>query len=218
MANTNVKTLTAVELSPSAHTQLVQLANLQGIPIKTYAGKLIEEFLSLQTKQEISDNPHLKARAIFYQMELAQERYANARTIAAVYQENPTPENADMFYAYCEMAGIDPKSFVSALPQDDPLSSILTSEIRGKLFKQAVVFLVDLFAKSGGEPVPTNDIFKRAENLGIGRVTLDRAKRYINSSEDAKIVSVRIGKEWAWKVSDPALPEPDPTSLPEIED
>ena len=218
MATQNVKTISAVELSPSAHTQLVQLANLQGIPIKTYAGKLIEELLSLKTQQEIAENPHLKARAIFYQMELAQERYANARAIAAVYQENPTEENADMFYAYCEMTKIDPKSFISALPKNDPLASILTTEIRGKSFKQAVVFLVDLFAKSNGEPILSQDILKKAELAGINQRTLERAKRYINRSEESQIVSVRLGKGWAWAIDNPALPEPDPESLPDIED
>ena len=218
MATANVKTFTAVELSPSAHTQLIQLANLQGMPIKTYIGKVLEEYLTLKTKQEIMDDPHMKARAIYYKFEVAQERYANARTIAAIYQENPTPQNADMFYAYCELSDIDPKSFISALPQDDPLASILTTEIRGKSFKQAVVFLVDLFAKSQGNAILANEIFERAESLGIKPKTIERAKRYINASEETKIISVRVGKVWAWKVSDPALPEPDPISLPEIED
>lgn len=209
MATTNLKTITAVELSPSAHTQIVQLANTLGMPIKTYVGKLLEEYLTIKTKQEIANNPHLKARAVFYEMELAQERYANARTIAAIYQENPTPENADMFYSYCELSDIDPKSFISALPQDDPLASILTSEIKGKSFKQAVVFLVDLFAKSQG-PVLSNEIFERADKLGMNRRTIERAKSYINVSEDAKIVSVKTKDGWAWKVSDPALPDPEP--------
>jgi len=210
MASQNLKTITFVELSPNAHAQLVQLANQKGMPIKTFAGKLIEEILALQTQDQIDQNPYINARAIFYQAELKQELYANARQIAAVYQENPTPENAEMLAAYCERANLDPENFVSSLPKYDPLASILENEIKGKSFKQAVVFLVDAFAKSNGEALASEDLVERAEKLGINHKTLIRAKAYINRSEESQIIAFKDGKSWFWKVENPQLPEPEP--------
>jgi len=199
------KIINFVPIDPETHTQLVELANQQGIKLNDFLGLLADEWAFTWKPPE----DKRRERALFWNwVELTRRKRMQdmVYSMVSIYQQlGESEEMADIIEEQCKVAGISPSDLqmIHAEVSSDPLSSIIAQSRGGTKFSQCLAWLSSIFRQVGPE-IAVRDLRQLAKAEGFAWAMVNKAKGQIRDDPETQVdlVSEKRGHYWVWIMLD----------------
>lgn len=201
MSNDDKKYLTNVPIDPMTHDRLVMLANKEGVKLADLVGEMLDEDFYGWQPPNAEEQPGQRAMYNEFRVRQRQRLKQSVYTLAAVYKEDPTEENADILAEQCELAGLDYKEVVDRVGKD-PFSSLIAFSRNGSKAGDCIKWLSETM-RAAHDGLTVQQVKALADERGFKMSMVNRCKRAINNDYDSpNIVSERQSTGWVWTLSE----------------
>jgi len=194
----NLKSITYVKVTPLVHQEIVDACGNRGMNIAFFTGLILEDAIDQGLHRMDGKN-----RGVFWKgRELSQIKRDRdvVKKAATSYLMYPTEEGADLLAEMCDDVGLDYNEVLGDI-EDDKFAELRM--MQDSVFVERAEWLYTLLDENGGK-LTVKYIRSRGEEFGYTKDVLNKIKNFMNEQGNLPgIVSVKVGKDWAWELQEP---------------
>ena len=194
----NLKTITFVKVTPLVHSEIVDACSNRGMHMAYFTGMVLEEAIDQGLHKLDGKNWDIfwKAR----KLEQIKRDRDIVKKAAASYLMYPTEDGADLLAEMCDDVGLDYDEVLGDIEDDKFAELRLTQD---SVYIERTEWLYTLLDENGGK-LTVKYIRSRGEEFGYTKDVLNKIKNFMNEQGNLpKIISMKTGKDWVWKLEEP---------------
>lgn len=175
---------------------IVEQANKKGRKVAHCAGLMLDKLAQDGTAEYDTSNCAVWAYDNFME---EQRNKIRARTVARLYQDDPSDEKLKWLETVCKRASMSVSEAI-AEAGSDPFSAMVARRNADTALGNCIEWLTDLMARYP-DGVDSSIVISSAGEMGFSGSTLSRAKQAINLDDAVPTIdSKKVGKGWVWMV------------------
>ena len=193
----NLKTITFVKVTPLVHNEIVEAYSNKGMHMAYFTGLVLEEAIDQGLHKLDGKNWDIfwKERKL---SQIKRDRDI-VKKAAASYLMYPTEDGADLLAEMCDDVGLDYNEVLGDIEDDKFAELRLTQD---SMYVERTEWLYTLLDENGGK-LTVKYIRSRGEEFGYTKDMLNKIKNFMNEQGNLpKIVSIKAGREWVWKLEE----------------
>jgi len=191
----NLKSVYSVKVEDYTHEELMGEATRRAINPTYFVGWVLDEAVAqgLHKLESTNWNVFWKSR----ELRGIKENRDLVRKAAIGYTLDPTDEGAEVLADLCEMVGMNVEEVLEDV-DDDRFAAM--KSMRDSVYVERADWLYRLLAEHDGD-LSVRYIYAKGEEIGYSRDQIAHTRKFINDDSNMpKIVSVKNGKNWIWKL------------------
>lgn len=196
--------LNQIKIDQSTLSRLIELANIQGVPLGELAGQMLDVG-TLKWKEPKQSDTEEYVSWWYHKARTKSKMINQIMWVAAEYAENGTEQSADHLEKMCEAAGLSTARVLERV-QGDPLQ-LAIAEGSAKTEKGRIMQWLPRFLLEQNGRADYQVIMTAARKMGWAEKDVKAARDALNISATSQVIennrivridSVKEGKGWTW--------------------